>query len=186
MSEEKIAKALEKIAETEERALEEINVMFESAKLKIQELDPSITGIKIDKRALSYLKSHFNSQKFNKGVGFNFVPMGVSISARDRNKKLREEILKDWAEPPNRKTIIHKGQIMTMDIDDDKVPVKTITKSHYEKDVGLIVDDGEICEPEDTPIPRDYREKNEYGDNEYENFDYNRKFHLQYLLNVLI
>lgn len=181
MSEEKINKIylkinqrIEELAESEERSIEHITNLFESAKLKVKETDKDLSDIKIAQRAINNIRSHFTSQKFGKGVPFNFVPMGVAISAKDMNKKLREEILKDWAEPPNRKNMILKGYIMTMDIDDDKVPIKKILKSHNEKDVGLIIDDGEICEPEDTPIPRDYKEKNEYGDNEYENFRYSK------------
>jgi hypothetical protein len=130
MVDKRIVKKLEKLADDNEKKMEEIMVLFLTAKnlakQKAEEDGESLTGFRLDARAYNGLKSYFNNTKFNKGEEFSFIPCGVAIGARDKNEELRNKILKRWAEPKNRLEMIQNGEVMTMKVDNKKVPVKKI------------------------------------------------------------
>ena len=178
---EKIKKVLEQIAERENTPdLDVILARFEISKLLVKEEDPNLEGLKLQKRALTVLKDYIDKQIYGKGSPSTFVPFGVSVPPMDKNKKLRDKILKDWEDPGKRAGMIRRGKVMFMRIGEDKVPIKSfdIKNTHTEKDgdyTELIIDEGEPCDlgAGDTPLPRDYRKKIKYasGEGEYENYN---------------
>lgn len=172
----KIKEKLEKLAEEQEREFDEISVLFESAKLGVSELDPTLDGFKLEARALNSLKSHFNNQKFNAGRDYYYVPFGVAIPAKDQNEKLRTEILNEWGDPTKRIAMIQAGKLMTMkdETSGEAKPVREIKKMTKINDE-WVVTDGIFIQNGDTPIARDYIKVNKYADgNEYPNQSFSR------------
>ncbi len=177
----KIKRVLEKISEDEKTpTLDVVLANFETAVLEVKEEDPSLEGEKLERRALNLLKTYYDKQIYGKGSPFMHIPFGVSVAPMDKNKKLRDKILKDWENPGKRAKMIKQGKVMFMKIGEDRVPIKSfdIKNTHTEK-VGdyteLIIDEGEPCDlgAGDKPLPRDYRKKIKYvsSKDEYENFN---------------
>lgn len=175
----KIKKVLEQIAEDEKTpTLDVVLANFETALLQTKEEDPSLEGVKLERRALTVLKTFYTKQIYSKGSPFTFIPFGVSVAPMDKNKKLRDIILKDWKDPGKRTDMIRKGKFMFMTIGDKRTLVKSweAKNTHSEKKgdyTELIIDKGEPCDigAGDVPIPRDYRKKIKYasGEGEYVN-----------------
>ncbi len=175
----KIRKVLEQIAEDEKTpTLDVVLANYETAILQTKEEDPKLEGVKLERRALTVLKTFYTRQIYNKGSPFTFVPFGVSVPPMDKNKNLRDEILKDWKDPGKRAGMIRRGKVMFMTIGEDRVPIKSfdIKDTRNEKDgdyTELIIEKGEPCDlgAGDIPLPRDYRKKIEYvsGEGDYEN-----------------
>ncbi len=178
----KIKKVLEKIAEDEKTPpLEEVFIHFETAVLQIQDEDPDLDEEKVQRRAVNVLKQYYTKQIYGRGNPFTFLCFGVLFPPKDKNKILRDKILKDWEDPGKRAGMIRQGKLMYMTIGEDKVPIKSFDwkDTHTEKEgdiTVLIVDKGEPCDvgAGDIPLPRDYREEIKYEGNEegYENFQY--------------
>jgi hypothetical protein len=184
---EELKKRLVKIAEDNELKGEEVLQLFEVMRLKVKEIDPHLGDAKLDKRTYNGILNYFSNKKFAKGKEFLFIPFGVQSEARDQNKGLRDEILKDFADPEKRKDVIKQGKVMCMKISDQEIdnkevfyndvykPVRKITKFTMVNDV-YVVTEGELWEPGDTPIARDYRQNLSFGkgenEKEYENFRY--------------
>ena len=176
---EKIRKVLEQIAEDEKTpTLDVVLANFETAVLQVKAEDPTLDGVKLERRALTVLKSYYQKQIYGKGAPFSLIPFGVSVAPMDKNKKLRDKILEDWEDPSKRAAMIRQGKVMFMTIGDKKVPIKSFEwkNTHEERDgdyTELIIDEGETCDlgAGDIPIPRDYRKKIKYasGDGEYDN-----------------
>ncbi len=175
----KIRKVLEQIAEDEKTpTLDVVLANYETAILQTKEEDPSLEGEKLERRALTVLKTFYQRQIYSKGSPFTYIPFGVSVAPMDKNKKLRDKILEDWKDPGKRADMIRKGKVMFMTIGEDRVPIKSydIKDTHTEKKgdyTELIIDKGEPCDlgAGDIPFPRDYRKKIKYasGEGEYEN-----------------
>jgi len=176
---EKIRKILEKIAEDEKTpTLDVVLANFETALLQTKEEDPSLEGVKLERRALTVLKTFYNQQIYSKGSPFTFIPFGVSVGPMDKNKKLRDIILKGWKDPSKRATMIRKGKFMFTMIGENRTLVKSweAKDTHTEKKgdyTELIIDKGVPCDigAGDIPVPRDYRKKIKYasGEGEYDN-----------------
>ena len=176
-----------KLAEENEIKAEEVLALFEALRIRVKEVDPHLGDTKLDKRTYNGLLNYFSNKKFSKGKEFIFIPFGINSEARDQNKKLRDEILKEFADPEQRKDVIRKGKVMCMKVSDIEIdnvnvfyndvykPVRKITKWTMVNDV-MVVTEGELWEPGDTPIARDYRDKLVFGEgeneNEYDNFRY--------------
>ena len=177
----KIRKVLEQIAEDEKTpTLDVVLANFETAVLQTKEEDPNLEGVKLERRALTVLKTFYTRQIYSKGSPFTYIPFGVSVAPMDKNKKLRDIILEDWKDPGKRVDMIRKGKVMFMTIGEDRVPIKSfdIKDTHSEKKgdyTELIIDKGEPCDlgAGDIPTPRDYRKKIPYasGEGEYENLN---------------
>jgi len=177
----KIKKVLQQIAEDEKTpTLDVVLANFETAKLQVLEEDPNLEGEKLERRALNVLKTYYDKQIYSKGSPTMFIPFGVSVAPMDKNKKLRDLILKDWEDPGKRAGMIRQGKVMFTNIGGDRVPIKSfdIKDTHLEKDgdyTELIIDKGEPCDlgAGDIPLPRDYRKKISYvsSKGEYENFN---------------
>lgn len=177
----KIKRVLEQIAEDEKTpTLDVVLANFETAVLQTKAEDPNLEGVKLERRALNVLKTYYDKQIYSKGSPAMFIPFGVSVAPKDKNKKLRDEILKEWKNPGKRAGMIRQGKVMFMNIGDDRVPIKSfdIKDTHSEKKgdyIELIIDKGEPCDlgAGDIPLPRDYRKKISYvsGEGEYENFN---------------
>ena len=175
----KIKNVLEQIAEDEKYpTLDVVLANFETAMLQTKEEDPSLEGVKLERRALTVLKTFYNQQLYSKGSPFTFIPFGVSVAPMDKNKKLRDKILKDWKDPGKRVDMIKKGKLMFTMIGENKTLIKKweAKDTHNEKKgdfTELIIDKGEPCDigAGDIPIPRDYRKKIKYasGEGEYDN-----------------
>jgi len=175
----KIRKVLEQIAENEKTpTLDVVLANYETAILQTQEEDPSLEGLKLEKRALTVLKTFYQRQIYSKGSPFTFIPFGVSVTPMDKNKKLRDKILEDWKDPGLRTGMIKKGKFMfTMDGEKRLLVKKWEAKDTHTEKKGdfteLIIDKGEPCDvgAGDIPIPRDYRKKIKYasGEGEYDN-----------------
>ncbi len=178
---EKIRKVLEQIAEDEKTpTLDVVLANFETAVLQTKEEDPSLEGVKLERRALNVLKTYYQNQIYGKGSPSTFIPFGVSVHPMDKNKKLRDEILKDWKDPGKRAGMIRRGKVMFMTIGEDRVPIKSFDfkHTHTEKNgdfTELIIDSGESCDlgAGDVPLPRDYRKNIKYvgGEGEYQNLN---------------
>ena len=64
----KIRKVLEQIAENEKTpTLDVVLANYETAILQTQEEDPSLEGLKLEKRALTVLKTFYQRQIYSKG-----------------------------------------------------------------------------------------------------------------------
>ena len=178
----KIKKVLEKIAEDEKTPpVEEVFIHFETAVLQIKDEDPELEEEKVQRRAVNILKQYYNKQIYGRGNPFTFLNFGVLFPPKDKNKILRDEILKSWEDPGKRAGMIRQGKIMFMTIGEDRVPVKSwdIKDTHTEKDGDrsiFVIDKGEPCDigAGDIPIPRDYRSVIKYEGNEEgnENFQF--------------
>ncbi len=180
---------LVKLAEDNEVKSEEVLLLFEALRLKVKEEDPHLGDSKLDKRTYNGLLNYFSNKKFSKGKEFIFIPFGINSEAKDQNKELRDEILKEFADPEQRKDVIRKGKVMCMKISDQEIdnkevfyndvykPVRKISKFTTVNDI-YVVTEGELWEPGDTPIARDYRTKLTFGEgeneNEYDNFSYSK------------
>ena len=175
----KIRKVLEQIAEDEKTpTLDVVLANYETALLQTKEEDKNLEGVKLERRALTVLKTFYTRQIYSKGSPMTFIPFGVSVAPMDKNKKLRDVILEDWKDPGKRAVMIKRGEVMFMTIGEDRVPIKSfdIKDTHSEKKgdyTELIIDKGEPCDlgAGDIPLPRDYRKKVKYasGEGEYEN-----------------
>ena len=184
---EDIKNKLIKLAEDNEVKAEEILALFEVLRLRVKEEDPHLGDKKLDKRTYNGILNYFSNKKFAKGKEFIIIPFGINSEAKDQNKKLRDAILKEFADPQNRKDVIRKGKVMCMKVSDQEIdnvnvfyndvykPVRKITKWTLVKDV-VVVTEGELWEPGDTPIARDHRVKLTFGgednENEYDNYRY--------------
>ena len=176
---EKIRKVLEQIAENEKTpTLDVVLANFETAILQTKEEDSSLEGEKLERRALTVLKTFYQKQIYSKGSPFTHIPFGVSVPPMDKNKKLRDKILTDWKDPGKRTDMIRKGKFMFTMIGEDITLIKSwkAKDTHNEKKgdfTELIIDKGEPCDigAGDIPIPRDYRKKIPYasGEGEYDN-----------------
>ncbi len=176
----KIKKVLEKIAEDDKTpTLEEVFILFDEAMLLTKEEEPSLEGEKLERRSLNLLKDYLNKQIYGKGNPFTFLNFGVLFPPKDKNKVLRDKILKDWEDPGKRAGMIRQGKLMYMTIGEDKVPIKSFDwkDTHTEEDE-IIIEKGEPCDvgAGDIPIPRDYRKEIKYEGNEegYDNFQYSK------------
>lgn len=178
---EKIKKVLEQIAEKENTpTLDVVLANFETAILITKDEDPSLEGEKLERRALTLLKEYINKQIYSKGKPFTFLNFGVLFAPKDKNKILRDKILKDWKDPGKRTGMIRQGKVMFMRIGEDKVPIKSydVKDTHEEKSgdfTVLIIDKGEPCDlgAGDMPLPRDSRKKIKYAnsDETYDNIN---------------
>jgi len=176
---EQIRKTLEEIAKDEKTpSLDVVLANYETALLQVKEDEPELEGEELEKRALSLLKTYYSKQIYGKGSPFTFLNFGVLFPPSDKNKELREEIMKEWKDPGKRAGMIRQGKVMFMTIGEDKVPIKSFDykDTHAEKDgdyTVLIIDKGEPCDlgAGDEPIPRDYRKKIKYKNSkeEYDN-----------------
>ena len=176
----KIKKVLEKIAEDEKTpTLEEVFIHFDTAVLQIQDEDPKLDDEKVQRRAVNILKQYYTKQIYGKGNPFTFLCFGVLFPPKDKNKVLRDKILKDWEDPGKRAGMIRQGKLMYMTIGDDRVPIKSFDwkDTHTEEDE-VIVDKGEPCDvgAGDIPIPRDSRKEIKYEGQEegYDNYQYSK------------
>jgi len=178
---EKVRKRLEEIAEKENTpTLDVVLAQFETAILLTKDDEPELEGEKLERRALTLLKEYINKQIYSKGKPFTFLNFGVLFAPKDKNKILRDKILKDWEDPGKRAGMIRQGKVMFMKIGEDKVPIKSfdIKDTHTEKSgdfTVLIIDKGEPCDlgAGDMPLPRDNRKTIKYAnsDETYDNIN---------------
>ena len=188
---EKIKKVLEKIAEDEKTpSLEECLIHFDTAVLQIKDEDPTLEEEKVQRRALNILKQYYTKQIYGRGNPFTFLCFGVLFKPKDRNKILRDKILKDWEDPGKRTGMIRQGKIMFMTLGEDRVPIKSFDwKDTHTEHEELIIDRGEPCDvgAGDIPIPRDNRKKIKYEGQEegYDNFQYSKPLNPNWSLTLV-
>ncbi len=181
-------KKLEELAEDSEEKLEDVKALFSVVKIHIQNITPyELTEPQLNKQAYEAIKEHYNAEKYQKAREQWFIPFGISSEAQDQNEELREEILKEFSNPELRLDCIRKKKVMVMKISDEEPDGETIFFEDVYQPVTnpdsiktttvndeVVVIDGDLWNPGDVPIPRDYKHQTEYGDELYDNKQYSK------------
>lgn len=178
---------LETLAEANEVGFQDVLVLFQLYKQKVKELFPHLSDIKLDIRSYNGLLDYYNNKKFNKGAEFAIIPFGIMNEAKDTNKEMRDTILKDFSNPTKRIEMIKQGKVMVMKtsdkaIDDKTVfytdvykPVKSIRETTKMDTGEVVVVQGELWQPGDQPIARDYRAQIQYeGRDPFDNWNWSQ------------
>ena len=174
-------KKLEELATNNDEKMEDVILLFQALKSKVLELEPHLSNVHANIRTYNGLLSYYSNKKYNKGSEFVIIPMGVNQEPKDTNKKLRDEIIKDFSNPQKRLLMIagvsgdgSDGKVMVIKTSDAIVdgktvhftdvykPVKTIKKMTQMNNGEWIVVQGEQWQPGDIPIARDYRKTIQY------------------------
>lgn len=188
-------KKLEELAQANDEKVADVTVLFMALKDKITEIEPQLSDMKANIRTYNGLLNYYSNKKFNKGQEFIIIPMGIQQEPQDTNKKLRDEILKDFSNPQKRQIMISgvsgtgkDSKVMTMKTSDAVIdnktvffydvykPVKTIRKMTQLANGDWVVIDGDLWKPGDKPIPRNYQKTIQYveGGEEYTNRGWGR------------
>ena len=172
---------LEELSNNNEEKLADVMVLFMTLKPRILELEPHLTDMKANIRTYNGLLNYYSNKKFNRGTEFIIIPMGVNQEPKDSNKKLSDEILKDFSNPQKRLQMIagktgdgSDGKVMVMKTSDKLVddvdvfftdvykPVNKIRKMTQLSNSEWVVVDGDLWQPGDNPIPRNYNKTIQY------------------------
>lgn len=172
---------LTKLAETNETTLEEVMILFNVLRDEVKEMCPYLTNEKLNYRTYNGIEDHYSNKKFSNANEFSFIPFGIFSEAKDKNKDIIDKIVKDFAKPNMRLEMIagKKGdgsdaKVISMKTSDQEIdgkdvlftdvfkPVKNI-KNFISLDNGqFVVTEGELWNPGDNIIPRDYRTEIQY------------------------
>jgi len=174
-------KKLEDLAKDNDETTTDVAVLFVALKSKILELEPHLPDMKANIRTYNGLTGYYNNKRFNRGTEFIIVPMGIQSEPKDTNKILRDEIYKDFSNPQKRLKMIagnagdgSDGKVMVMKTSDKVVdgktvfftdvykPVKIIRKMTQLSNSEWVVVDGDLWQPGDKPIPRNYKKTVQY------------------------
>lgn len=183
-----ITEEVKKIAEDYEESENEVKATFLGFCEFFKEKMPYLSKHDIEHRALNGVRQYYsNDDEFDTGEPFIFVCQGIATDARDVNKTLREQVLKDWSDPSKRKQLKREGKVMLMKVSDKEIDGKETTFDDVFKAVSSIketvpLDSGEVIVKEgetwknsgDQPIPRDFRRFLKYGKEEYENSQWSK------------
>lgn len=178
---EKFKKKLEQLAEDNDEKVADVMVLFMALKSKILELEPHIPDMKANIRTYNGLTGYYSNKRFNKGQEFMVIPIGVYQDSKDTNEEEKERILKEFSNPQKRLEMIAgkngdgtDGQIMVIKTSDAIVdnksvfftdvykPVKSIKKMTQLSNGEWVVVDGDLWQPGDKPIPRNWQKTIQY------------------------
>lgn len=172
---------LEGLAKTNDEKVADVIALFMALKTKILMLEPHLPDMKANIRTYNGLAGYYSNKRFNRGTEFIIIPMGVQQEPKDTNKELRDEILKDFSNPQKRLKMIAgdsgdgtDGQVMVMKTSDKIIDEKTVFFTDVYKPVKIIrkmtqlsngeyvVVDGDLWQPGDKPIARNYNKTVQY------------------------
>lgn len=180
---------LKTLAENAEEKIEDVISLFKAVRIAIKEKFPyELTEGKINKKTFDAINDHYTSAKFKRAREMFFIPFGVFSESKDQNEELRNEILKEFSEPQNRLKMIEEGKVMVIKVSDKKIDGKEVFYTDVFKAVKnreslklttvndeSVVVDGDLWQPGDSPIPRDYRRKKVYDNKEsYDNYQFSK------------
>ena len=188
-------KKLEKLAEDNDEDIEDVMALFLVLKDRVLEIDPHLSDMKANIRTYNGLTGYYSNKRFSRGQEFMIIPLGVYQDPQDTNKEERDRILKDFSNPQKRLEMISgkmgdgtDGQVMVMKTSDKIVdnktafftdvykPVKTIRKMTQLNNGEWVVVDGDLWQPGDKPIARNWQKTIQYveGGDEYTNRGWSR------------
>lgn len=172
---------LEVLAKDNDEKVADVMVLFVALRNKILEIEPHLSDMKANIRTYNGLTGYYSNKRFNRGSEFIIIPMGIQQEPKDTNKKLRDEIIKDFSNPQKRLKMIAgesgdgtDGQVMVMKTSDKLIdektvfftdvykPVKTIRKMTQLSNGEWVVVDGDLWTPGDKPVPRNYKKTIQY------------------------
>lgn len=193
MSEQDIIKKLEDFAEKNDKEADYIINLHKGIKHALRAKFPYKTEVSLNNMAYNNIKDYFNSGNKLKFTKTTFIPFGIFSEAKDRNRKLRNKIYKEWKEPENQAQMIEDGKVMCIKVGSKPVngeevdimkPIKAGVDYKTTKVNGEIIvvdpegDDTPLDEllwtPGDKIIPRDYRKQTKFGDDMYDNKQYSK------------
>ncbi|MHA1408767.1 MAG: hypothetical protein ACTSQY_00365 [Candidatus Odinarchaeia archaeon] len=178
---ENLKEKLRKIADDNDVDFQDVLLLFYALREKIVDLEPNLSDFKINIRTYNGLLNYYSNKKFNRGKEFIIIPFGIFQEPLDTNEKMRNEIIKEFSNPQNRLKMIlgesgdgSDSKVMLMKIKDAVIdnknvffndvykPVRSINKMTMLNNGEWVVVDGELWEPGDTPVARDYRKTIQY------------------------
>jgi len=177
-----IKKRIESLAKLAEEEVEDVENIFNAVKSAIKSKQPYLPEVRLNNQTINALEDHYNKKNRKKAVKTIFIPMGVFSDSKDQNKKMRDEIYKEWSEPHKHPKMIAEGKVFRMKVGEKTVNGEVIDElvavsgNHPYKTTDIdgvkVVIEAIPWKPGDKIVPRNYPEQITYGEESYDNWNY--------------